>query len=164
MFAPMPGTQGDVEETVDDPFYGFNIGSTHVRVDDQGLASVCAFESPFVRLMSEHGYIDVFNGISQEMPATCTAPAQTIWIYRYYDPTSKTFDRPGGRRLTIEEVADGLREFIETVRAQTKTEKVYLIAHSMSGLVCRSLLQKIYPERGNAGRNYVDKLLGRQLD
>lgn len=27
-----PGTQSEVEETVDDPFYGFNKGSTHVRV------------------------------------------------------------------------------------------------------------------------------------
>ena len=83
---------------------------------------------------------------------------QTIWIYRYYDPTSKTYDRPGGRRFSIEEAADGLRLFIEQVKDQTKAPRVYLIAHSMGGLVCRSLLQKIYLEKNDNARNHVDKL------
>jgi hypothetical protein len=152
------GTQGDVEETVDDPFYGFNLGSTHIRMDEQGLAEFYAFESPFVRLMTEHGYNDVFNGVVQVISPDFANPLQTIWIYRYYDPTSKTYDRPGGRRLSIEEAADGLRVFIQQVKDQTKAPKVYLIAHSMGGLVCRSLLQKIYLEKGDDARNHVDKL------
>ena len=152
------GTQGDVEETVDDPFYGFNLGSTHIRVDEQGLAEFYAFESPFVRLMTEHGYTDVFNGVIQTIEPDFVNPQQTIWIYRYYDPTSKTYDRPGGRRLTVEEAADGLRVFIEQVKNQTGAAKVYLIAHSMGGLVCRSLLQKIYLDKGDHASNHVDKL------
>ena len=77
------GTRGDVEETVDDLFYGFNLGSTHIRVDEQGPAEFYAFESPFVRLMTEHGYTDVFNGVVQAIDPELVNPAQTIWIHRY---------------------------------------------------------------------------------
>ncbi|QNI30844.1 lipase [Alloacidobacterium dinghuense] len=165
------GTQSDVEETVDDPTYGFNTGSTHIRQMMNGKADMFMFVSPFARLFRDHGYQDVIDGTVQQLPPNPKAPERTIWIYRYYDPTSQTFDRPGGTRLTIEQAADGLRDFINTVRssiqlAQAKAlgtdlasvplTKVYLVAHSMGGLVCRCLLQKIYP-KGEAS-NYVDKL------
>ena len=96
------GSQSEVEQTVDDPFHGFNVGSTHVRLDEQGRADFYVFESPFVRLLTDHGYVDVYDGAVQTAQG-CKTPQQTIWIYRYYDPTSKTYDRPGGRRLSIEE-------------------------------------------------------------
>jgi hypothetical protein len=150
------GTQTDVEETVDDPFYGFNLGSTHIRADSAGDAQFYAFESPFVRLLTEHGYSAVFDGTTQRINTGIRNKAQTIWIYRYYDPTSKTYDRPGGRRLSIEEAASGLRDFVEVVRATTAAPKVHLVAHSMGGLVCRSLLQRTYA-KGTAS-SYVDKL------
>ena len=151
------GTQGEVEQTVDDPFYGFNVGSTHVRVDDKGRADFYVFESPFVRLLTDHGYVDVYDGARQAV-LDCPTPAQTIWIYRYYDPTSKTYDRPGARRLSIEEAADGLREFIADIKKQTASPRVVLLAHSMGGLVCRSLIQKIYIDRGERASDHVDKL------
>jgi len=59
------GTQREVESTVDDPFYGFNLGSTHIRLNERGDASFFAFESPLVRLMSDHTYHEVFNGSLQ---------------------------------------------------------------------------------------------------
>ena len=159
------GTQSDVEETVDDPFYGFNLGSTHIRADTEGDAQFYAFESPFIRLLTEHGYTDVFSGTTQRIASTAPNRERTIWIYRYYDPTSNTFDRPGGRRLSIEEAADGLREFIDDVKDSTGAEKVYLIAHSMGGLVCRSLLQRTYPNtqkpgslKPQSGKDQIDKL------
>lgn len=151
------GTQSDVEETVDDPFYGFNAGSTHVRVDEEGRADFYVFESPFVRLLTDHDYRDVYDGALQSAEG-CPSPQQTIWIYRYYDPTSKTYDRPGGRRISIEEAADGLRELIVDIKKQTGASHVYLLAHSMGGLVCRSLMQKIYPDRGEHARDHVSKL------
>jgi PGAP1-like protein len=152
------GTQGDVEETVDDPLYGFNAGSTHIRLDQDGRADFFMFVSPFARLFKDFGYADVIEGALQQVDQTWPTPKKTIWIYRYYDPTSETFDRPGGRRLSIEETAEGLREFVTTVKDETKADKVYLVAHSMGGLVCRSLIQKIYPEHDESARDHIDKL------
>jgi PGAP1-like protein len=165
------GTQSDVEETVDDPTYGFNTGSTHIRQMMDGKADMFMFVSPFARLFRDHQYQDVIDGAVQQLPPNLEFPERTIWIYRYYDPTSKTFDRPGGTRLSIEQAANGLREFIDIVRTSIQQAsatarrtdpnniqppKVYLVAHSMGGLVCRCLLQKVYP-KGEAA-NYVDKL------
>ena len=56
------GTQGDVEETVDDPLYGFNAGSTHIRLDQDGKADFFMFVSPFARLFKDFGYADVIDG------------------------------------------------------------------------------------------------------
>ncbi len=105
------GTQGEVEQTVDDPTYGFNAGSTHIRLGQDGKADFYMFVSPFVRLFRDHGYQDVIDGAIQQLPPDID-PNRTIWIYRYYDPTSHTFDRPGGQRLSIEGAAAGLRDFI----------------------------------------------------
>jgi hypothetical protein len=153
------GSQGEVEQTTDDPFCGFNLGSTHVRLDVNGDADFFAFESPLVRLMSDHGYREVFDGaIQTAIPIESTARAKSVWIYRYYDPTSKTFDRPGGRRLSIEEAAAGLYEFIQTVKGETNAPNVYLVAHSMGGLICRCLVQKHYPEKSIPASRDVDKI------
>ena len=53
-------TQGEIEETVADPYMGFNIGSTKSRVAWTGDVKRFYFESPLVRLMSDHKYEDVF--------------------------------------------------------------------------------------------------------
>jgi pimeloyl-ACP methyl ester carboxylesterase len=154
------GNQADVEETVDDPFYGFNLGSTHVRQDQTGNAAFFAFQSPFVRLARNHGYTEVFDGPNQHIGPDCLNPNQTIWIYRFYDPTSQTFDQPGGRRLSIEEAAAGLADFIDFVLHQPgiTATRVFLIAHSMGGLVCRSLIQRHYPNQAISPQEKIAKL------
>lgn len=138
-------SQSEVNATVDDPFYGFNLGSTHVRVDEKGDPSQFFFESPLVRLLTDYGYRDVFEGAYQAIVATLPDKLRTIWIFRYYDETADTFGKPG-RRWSIEEAAGELRKFILKVKEQTGAPRVHLVAHSMGGLVCRSLLQKIYPD------------------
>jgi hypothetical protein len=164
------GTQSDVDETVDDPTYGFNTGSTHIRQSQDGKADMFMFVSPFARLFRDHDYKDVIDGAVQRLPPRFPNPERTVWIYRYYDPTSNTFDRPGGRRLSVDEAAAGLRDFIKDIQTQVREAKrlngdisdddapikVYLVAHSMGGLICRCLIQKIYPP-GEAERN-IDKL------
>ena len=81
---------------------------------------------------------------------------KSIWIYRYYDVTSRTFGPEGGERLSIEEAAKGLKRLIQQAKRQTGAAKVIIIAYSMGGLICRSLIQKIYRENEKV-RPYLRK-------
>ncbi len=144
--------QTDVETAIDDPFYGFNSGSTHIRVGEKGQSQKFFFESPLLRLITDHGYRPIFdnNQLSVNL--------KSIYIYRFYDVTTQSFGDQTAVRLEIEEIAKGLRDLINTVKQQTGANKVYLIAHSMGGLVCRSLIQKIYPENNETALDHIDKL------
>jgi pimeloyl-ACP methyl ester carboxylesterase len=148
--------QSEVNATVDDPFYGFNLGSTHVRVNAKGDPAQFFFESPLVRLLTDYGYRDAFEGPYQVLVDSLPVAERrrTVWIFRYYDETADTYDQEG-RRWSIEEAATNLRQFIKDVKKQTKAPQVHLVAHSMGGLVCRSLLQKIYPDAGELGATDV---------
>ena len=87
-------TQGEIEETVADPYMGFNIGSTKSRVAWTGDVKRFYFESPLVRLMSDHEYEDVFVDGDDLVAAERTdhaVPYRSIIIYRYYDEASKDF-------------------------------------------------------------------------
>lgn len=160
------GNQSGVEATVDDPFYGFNVGSTHTRVDAEGKSIFFAFESPLVRLMTDHGYQDVFwEGREPARDWTSEDPAlgaRSIWIFRYYDVTSETFDVPGERvRLEIEEAARRLRDRISEVKEITGAPKVILVGHSTGGLIARCLIQKIFREAKDSempATEHIDKV------
>jgi hypothetical protein len=157
------GNQAGVETTVDDPFYGFNTGSTHIRVNGDGDPQFYEFESPLLRLLEDHGYEILVRGSQKALLETgekgsLSEHQRSIWIYRFYDETSETFGPGGGRRLLIEEAAAGLRVMVDRVRETTTAERVVLVAHSMGGLICRSLIQKIYPEAGAKAEDYIDRV------
>jgi hypothetical protein len=161
-------TQGEIEETVADPYMGFNIGSTKARVAWTGDVKRFYFESPLVRLMSDHNYEDVFvdgDDLVAAERADHPVPYRCIVIYRYYDEASRDFG--DGRTPPIEHFAKGLGKLIlrlrEKVCANTGNKvapadfRVHLVAHSMGGLVCRAFLQN--PKLGSAAaRGAVDKL------
>ena len=154
------GSQSEVEDTVADPYMGFNLGATKTRQDWTQQIQKYVFESPLIRLMKDHGYSDVYrNGAT--IPASETPPAKSIWIYRYYEPVSA--DLGAGERPEMEDYARGLHAFIEQIRdrmcgpadasgtdvqAARDAFKVYLVAHSMGGLVARCYLQHIAPALG----------------
>lgn len=161
-------TPGEIEETVADPYMGFNIGSTKARMAWTGDVRRFYFESPLVRLMSEHGYRDVYEDgedlVASDRP-DCAIPYRSVVIYRYYDEASKDFGTGG--TPPIEHFAKGLGELILRLRdkicAGPKSRvapsdfRVHLVAHSMGGLVCRAFLQN--PKLGSAqARALVDKL------
>lgn len=161
-------TQGEIEETVADPYMGFNIGSTKSRVAWTGDVKRFYFESPLVRLMGDHKYEDVFVDGDDLVAAERTEhpiPYRCIIIYRYYDEASKDFGE--GKTPPIESFAKGLDKLILRLREKICANKennvtpadfrVHLVAHSMGGLVCRAFLQN--PTLGSAeGRGAVDKL------
>lgn len=151
-------SQGDIETRVTDPFYGFNTGSTHVRVGQEGTPEKFFFESPLIRLITDYQYRPVFDDRNFERDIKkLVDPFKSIWIYRFYDINSTSFASDAVARQEIEEVAKGLRELITDVKNITKAPKIYLVAYSMGGLVCRSLIQKIYPDADEKALDHIDK-------
>ena len=179
-------TQAEIEDTVADPYMGFNIGSCKARQIWDGSVKKYFFESPLVRLLKQFDYDDVFEE-GQDRVSELSAPStvdgtvrpvsyRSIVIYRYYEPSS--VDLGSEARPDMARFAKGLGELILKLRDRvypqgkdtviSKQERdagklpydkfrVYLVAHSMGGLVCRAFLQN--PEFGSPeARSLVDKL------
>ena len=150
-------TMSEIDQTTADPYMGFNIGSSVLRQNHKGDAVGFYFESPLIRLMKDHNYVDAFKDggflddpshdrISNGKPV---AKARSVWVFRYYERASELLG--DGQRVSMEEFALDLRRFILRVRNATcgddpelrKAFKVHLVAHSMGGLVSRCYLQNI---------------------
>jgi hypothetical protein len=118
--------------------------------------------------MGDHDYEDVFvdgDDVVQAERADRPVPYRCIVIHRYYDEASRDFG--DGSTPPIEHFARGLGALILRLREKVCANpanrvspadfRVYLVAHSMGGLVCRAFLQN--PALGSAdARAAVDKL------
>jgi hypothetical protein len=92
-------TQSEIEDTVADPYMGFNIGSSKARQLWDGSVKKYFFESPLVRLLKRFKYDDVFeegydrvSDLSAPMTVDGSVPPvpyRSIVIYRYYEPSSE---------------------------------------------------------------------------
>lgn len=144
------GTDSDIEDTVSDPYMGFNLGSTRLRTLWTGTNERYYFESPLVRLMKDFDYRDVYSSglnmteIDEVQPGDINP--RSITIYRYYDQVSAVFG--AGKQVEMEDFGRGLSALIKKLRdriCKDDTEKadfkVYLVGHSMGGLVIRCFLQ-----------------------
>lgn len=142
------GTGTAVNTAVDDPFYGFSQGSVHVRADSNGRAKFHQFESPMLRLVSDHKYEVPVHGdqwaFLNSADAGSVNPA-SVWIHRFYDVSADTFGADP-ENFSFEDAARDLFKLIKLVLEKTGAPKVFLVAHSMGGLICRSLLQRVIPE------------------
>lgn len=153
-------TSGEIAATVSTPYMGFNLGATKARQAWDGRVIRHVFESPLVRLMKDYGYRDIFSDSSE---IEGSIPARSIIIYRYYE--SADSDLGTGKVLSIPEAAAGLKTLIHKIREQVcgqdqlllKQFKVYLVAHSMGGLVVRTFLQNDEIST-QADRDLVDKV------
>ena len=153
--------QSTVEDTVNLPYYGFNLGSTKVRTGPDRTPELLIFESPLVRLLRDHDYKDHFVRVSgtrldfiNEPAPPKEMPLKSLVIFRYYDETS---DEVGsGKRFKIEDLAGQLARIVEHVRKATGAGRVDLVAHSMGGLICRSLIQRKWG--GGEARERIGRL------
>lgn len=162
-------SHGEIEDTVADPYMGFNIGSTKARQVWTGDIKRFYFESPLVRLMGQpYNYEDVFvdgEDLLAVEQSERKIPYKCIIIYRYYDEASDVFGT--GKTPPIQHFAAELSTLIKRLRdkvcAVPENEvapedfRVYLVAHSMGGLVCRAFLQNPKLDQYKV-RNTVDKL------
>lgn len=137
-------TQNEIEATVATPYMGFNLGSTKIKQEWDRSISRHIFESPLVRLIKDYQYCDAYR---DGQPVQGPLPARSVVIHRYYDQGSKDLgedDTP-----SIAEAAQGLSDLVLALREQVcgddaqarKSFKVYLVAHSMGGLISRCFLQ-----------------------
>ncbi|MBI1285241.1 MAG: hypothetical protein GC183_13050 [Thiobacillus sp.] len=153
-------TKSEITETTSTPYMGLEYGSTKSRQAWDGAVRKVFFESPVVRLM-KLGYHDIYQD-GLQLESGKIAP-ESIVIHRYYDVADPDFG--SGKVPTIEQAAQGLSDLILRVRdqvcrdGQLKPEdfKVYLVAHSMGGLVCRCFLQN-EKSGSEAARKLVDKV------
>jgi hypothetical protein len=170
------GPTAGINSVVEDPFYGFNSGSTHIRVAGDGAPALYQFEGPLVRLMGDEGYRVFVHGSQQSVlddpdPRIDLTSAPSIWVHRFYDQAATTFAAPphenliekvltwGHQKVTadgfnIEDAARGLYDLVGKVISRTTKPgsapgKVILVAHSMGGLIARCMIQKICQEDRN---------------
>ncbi len=153
-------TRSEIEATVATPYMGFNLGATKIRQDWSGKVRRHIFESALIRLMKDYGYCDAYaNGTE----ITGEISSRSVVIYRYYEQADP--DLGSGNVSSIQEAATGLGDLIMAIRDQVCANdpekqadfKVYLVAHSMGGLVCRCFLQN--GKIGNAkAKAMVDKV------
>lgn len=152
------GGTGQINSAVDDPFYGFSQGSVHVRADGTGKPQFHQFESPLLRLITDHEYqVPVYGDqrLFLEQADPDAVDAATVWIHRFYDVSASTFaDNP--TEFSLEHAARDLFALVQLVLQKTGAPQVILVAHSMGGLVCRSLLQRVIPEETKSAEGIVD--------
>jgi hypothetical protein len=136
-----------VDTVVDDPFYGFNEGSVHVRVDGTGAPRFHQFESPLLRLLTEENYRLLVHGDQRAYLTNSTdgkVEADSVWIHRFYDVSASTLGRQPSE-FSLERAAEDLFALIRLVLRKTGAPKVFLVAHSMGGLIARSVIQRVIP-------------------
>jgi hypothetical protein len=137
-------TQAEIESTTATPYMGFNLGTTKTRQNADRQVRKHIFESPLIRLMKDYRYLDTYRDGAD---MSDTIPARSVIIHRYYDEADRDFGT--GDTPSIEKAAEGLSELVLSVRDRVcgddpdapQAFRVYLVAHSMGGLICRCLLQ-----------------------
>lgn len=112
-------TESEVENTLNQPYYGFNLGSTLVRQDRDEKPFMRIFESSVVRLIKEHNYVDSFNRFvdARNTPIKDSVDDvdwhERMWIFRFYDRESQLL---GQNREEIEDDTAHLAIFLDQVR------------------------------------------------
>ncbi|MBA2444264.1 MAG: alpha/beta hydrolase [Nocardioidaceae bacterium] len=148
------GDTSGIDQAVDDPFYGLNLGSTHVRVGGRGDPVFYQFESPLLRLITDHQYRLLVEGGQEgylDSQAEGTVEQASLWIHRFYDASASTWSAEPVD-FSVESAAKDLLRFVEKVLSKTGAPRVHLVAHSMGGLISRSMIQRTIPETYSAQR------------
>jgi hypothetical protein len=151
------------EETFRDAYYGFAATSVEKReVAPPDYFEADVFEGQLIRFMKTNGYTDSSNtGLRDSAD-----PVRSIWVCRFYDK-----DVFQGKVRPIIDHAEDLRALVcETIPARFEARgvdlgpdkqdyRVILIAHSMGGLVCRTLIQNLLPADNQDPKRWIYRLV-----
>src|SRR3954454_17200737 len=166
------GFAGDtkgIDKAVDDPFYGFNEGSVHVRVGARPDPVFYQFESPLLRLLMEphDSPNDVYRLLVQggqekylDSRSDESVSPMTIWVHRFYDRAASTWGA-APEDFSLEGAAESVFVLVKKVLVKSGAPRVHLVAHSMGGLICRSMIQRVIPDDPDSTRvaaDYVQSL------
>lgn len=159
-------TADEREETFHDTYYGFAATSVEKRqAPPPDYFEADMFEGQLIRFMKmrDYGYADSVNRGIEVFPDN---PTRSLWVCRFYDR-----DYFGEKIRSIEKHAEELRELVCKTIPERLEElgvnlgpkraefRVILIAHSMGGLVCRTLIQNVLPQSNEDPKRWIHRLV-----
>ena len=160
------------DETFHDGYYGFAATSVRKRQgppDPDRYLIPDVFEGQLMRFVKDFGYADAINRgnrIQRPPRQSVFNPSRSLWISRFYDT-----DVMGQKLRSITDHAADLLTLIRDVIPAELREcgmdeddirqnyRVILLAHSMGGLVCRTVLQNMMPADGMDPKQWVHRLV-----
>jgi PGAP1-like protein len=155
------------EETFNNAYYGFADTSVEKRQappPDYFAADV--FESQLIRFMKmkQYQYCDAVN---RDKTNFLRDPTRSIWISRFYDQDffqqkvrNIQVHAEELRQLVCEEIPNRLKNELDVdLGPRDQDYKVILLAHSMGGLVCRTLIQNLLPNRHEDPKRWIYRLV-----
>ncbi len=155
-------TNRELKDTFYDPYNGFNKASVnllkHTRQPYKNVKEY--FEGMIIKFMKMEGYnyFDQHNEGIEKL----SYPYRSLWVCRFYD-----IDFEFDYSREIQEHAKTLLNLVTKIIPQRLTSlgvepapgdghiKVTLIAHSMGGLICRTMMQTLLPN----SQDYIHRLI-----
>ena len=143
------------KETFNNAYYGFADTSVEKRQappPDYFAADI--FESQLIRFMKMKQYL-YCDEVNRDKTDFLKDPTRSIWISRFYDQdffkqkVRNIVDHAEElRKLVCEQIPDRLKNQLDVdLGPEDQDYKVILLAHSMGGLVCRTLIQNLLPSK-----------------
>ncbi len=159
-------TERERDETFHDAYYGFATTSVEKRqAPPPDYLRADLFEGQLIRFMKlgRTPYFDATNRGLEDCPDN---PARSLWVCRFYDEDvlrdklRNIEDHAEDlRRLICETIPQRLRERGVDLGTNQRDYKVILVAHSMGGLVCRTLIQNLLPAAGLDPKAMIHRLV-----
>jgi len=142
------------EETFNDTYYGFAATSVEKRqAPPPQYFEADVFEGQLIRFMKmrDYGYADSVN---RGIEVFHSNPSRSLWVSRFYDQdvfrdtVRKIEDHAEDlHTLVCQTIPARLRQANVDLGENDRDYKVILLAHSMGGLVCRTLIQNLMAEK-----------------